>query len=415
MKRTAMVFMILATLVGTSAAPSRAETMVTGSTEGGAFFLIVVPDLWNGDLAIWNHGLDLDPIEPLTGLEDLGPLAPVQLAEGYAVAASSYQQIGWAVFKTKNDLQHLVNEFKAHFGTPNQIFIAGASLGGLTTAAAVEEANLGNVAGALSFCGAVGGSRNWDGALDLRLIYDAVCGDVPGAFIPGGAEGLPEGSAFTESALALAVNACTGILLPPPLRTPEQSDRLAKILGLVGIPASSLLVDMGRATFALSDLVHDPRKLAGHLGAGNANVDYDDELINTTIMRVSPNPGAENRLGRHYTPTGNVGSTKIVSMHTDKDGQVVVENESEYAAVVPAQNLTTAIVVEDEPSHCGFSDAEGLAGWESLRSWVAGGPQPTAASIQGSCLALMGPSFPGPCRIDPSFAIPDMDSRIRPR
>ena len=415
MKRTAMVFMILATLVGTSAAPSRAETMVTGSTGGGAFFLIVVPDLWNGDLAIWNHGLDLDPIEPLTGLEDLGPLAPVQLAEGYAVAASSYQQIGWAVFKTKNDLQHLVNEFKAHFGTPNQIFIAGASLGGLTTAAAVEEANLGNVAGALSFCGAVGGSRNWDGALDLRLIYDAVCGDVPGAFIPGGAEGLPEGSAFTESALALAVNACTGVSLPPPLRTPEQSDRLDQILGLVGIPANFLLVDMGRATFALSDLVHDPRKLAGHLGAGNANVDYDDELINTTIMRVSPNPGAENRLDRHYTPTGNVGSTKIVSMHTDKDGQVVVENESEYAAVVPAQNLTTAIVVEDEPSHCGFSDAEGLAGWESLRSWVAGGPQPTAASIQWSCLALMGPSFPGPCRIDPSFVIPDMDSRIRPR
>lgn len=415
MRPKAIVFAILLILVGIGTTQSRAETTLAGSTEGGAYFLIVVPDLWNGELAIWNHGLDLDPIEALTDLADLGPLAPIQLAQGYAVAASSYQQIGWAVFKTKNDLQHLVNEFTANFGTPNRIFLTGASLGGLVTAAAVEEANLGNIAGALSFCGAVGGSRNWDGALDLRLIYDALCADVPGAFIPGGAEGLPSGSDFTQLELALAVNACTGISLPPSFRTPEQIDRLAQILDLARIPESFLLRDMGRATFAMSDLVHDPRKLAGHLGAGNLNVDYGDADINASIARVSPNPGAENRLGRHYTPTGNVGNTKIVSMHTNLDGEVVVENESEYAAVVPAQNLTTAIVVEDEPSHCGFNDAEGLAGWESLRAWVDGGPQPTAASIQATCFALMSPAFPGPCRIDPTFVIPEMDERIRPR
>ena len=152
MKRTIIVFAILVGLIGTGAAPSRAETVLPGSTEGGAFFLIVVPDSWNGDLVIWNHGLDLDPPEPLTELADLGPFAPLQLQEGYAVAASSYRQTGWAVFKTKNDLQNLVNAFKAHFGTPNQIFITGASLGGIVTAAAIEEAHLGNVVGALSLC-----------------------------------------------------------------------------------------------------------------------------------------------------------------------------------------------------------------------------------------------------------------------
>lgn len=414
MKRTAIVFTIWVTLIGIGTAPGHAETVLTGSTEGGAFFLIAVPDPWNGDLAIWNHGFDLDPIEPLTEIGDLGPLAPLQLQEGYAVAASSYRQIGWSVFKTKNDLQNLVNEFKAHVGIPNQIFITGASLGGIVTAAAIEEANLGNVVGALSLCGAVGGSRNWDGALDLRLIYDAVCADVPGAFIPGGAEGLPKESVLSETDVALAVNACTGILLPPPLRTPDQSANLAHILDLIPIPESFLLVDMRRATFGLSDVVHDPTKLGGHIGAGNANVDYGDSGINATIARVSPNPGAENRLGRHYTATGNVGATKIVSMHTDKDGQVVVENESEYASVVPAGNLTTAIVVEDVPSHCGFTDAEGAAGWETLRTWVAGGPQPTPESIQATCLGLE-PIFGGPCRIDPTFVVPDMDGRIRPR
>ena len=57
---------------------------------------------------------------------------------------------------------------------------------------------------------------------------------------------------------------------------------------------------------------------------------------------------------------------------------MIVENQSEYASVVPAGNLTVAIVVEEIPSHCEFTPAEALAGWESLRVWIAGGPQPSA-------------------------------------
>jgi hypothetical protein len=111
-----------------------------------------------------------------------------------------------------------------------------------------------------------------------------------------------------------------------------------------------------------------------------------------------------------------VGMAKIVSMHTDKDGLVLVENESEYASVVPAGNLTTAIVVEDLPTHCGFTEGELVAGWESLRIWLAGAPQPTAADIQAICesMVLAGLAS-GPCRIDPAFVVPDMDGRIKPR
>ncbi|MEJ2133411.1 MAG: hypothetical protein P8Y95_17695, partial [Gammaproteobacteria bacterium] len=63
-------------------------------SDDGAFYKIVVPDAWNGDLVIWNQGLFLEPREPVS---DLGPLALLQLSEGYAVAASSYQQIGWSL------------------------------------------------------------------------------------------------------------------------------------------------------------------------------------------------------------------------------------------------------------------------------------------------------------------------------
>ena len=387
-------------------------TMVHGMTDGGAYYLIAVPPIWNGDLVIWNHGFTLDPPGPLF-MDDLGPLAPYQLAEGYAVAASSFQQTGWALFKTKNDLQNMVGEFKDQFGKPNQVIVTGGSLGGAVTAQAIEKAHLGNVVGAYILCGAVAGSRNWDGALDLRLIYDVVAADIPAAQIPGGAEGLPEGSTLTEYEIAFRVNEATGIWEPEP--SLEQSENLDTILSVAQIPANFLITDMLYATQNMSDLVHDTHKLNSKLGTGNTYVYYGDPVIDASIARVSPHPGAENRLERYFTPSGDVGDTKIISIHTDQDGLVIVENQSEYASVVPDENLTVAIVVEKIPSHCGLNTAEALAGWESLRVWIAGGQQPTASEIQATCEALELAGFPGPCRIDPIFAVPDMDGRIRPR
>ncbi len=412
MKRTITNILALAVLAVLFAQPGLAATL-TGTTDGGAFYRIEVPAVWNGDLVIWNHGFSLSPVGPVS-FSGLGPLAALQLAEGYAVAASSYQQNGWAVFKTKNDLQNMLGVFKDNFGAPNRVFVTGASLGGIVTAAAIEEANLGNVVGAYPICGALAGSRNWDAATDLRLVYDTVCSTVPGAALPGGAEGLPEGSALTSTQLALAVNACTGILLPPPLRSPAQIANLNQILAVTQLPESFLLTDMGFATFGLSNLVHSQGKLNGKVGVGNQGVDYGDAFIDGSIERVAPNPGAANRLGRHYSPTGRVGDVRIVSLHTDKDGLVIVENESAYAEVVPASNLTTAIVVEAAPSHCGFTGAETAAGWEALRAWTAGAPQPSAADVQATCLAL-APMFGGPCRIVPGFVVPSIDGRIRPR
>ena len=403
-KRMVCVFILLMFLSFITTAVH--ATVLTGNTDGGAYYRIDVPANWNGDLVIWNHGFTLNPPQPLTD-SDLGPLHQLQLSEGYAVAASSYRESGWAVFQTNQDLQGLVGAFNKNFGRANRILLTGASLGGIVTADAIENAHLNNIVGAFTFCGAMAGSRNWDGALDLRLVYDAVCSSVPGANIPGGAYGLPAGSTLTPSQMAFAVNACTGILGG---QTPDQAARLGKILSVSQLPANMLLTDMSYCTFGMSNLNYDPQKLNGHLGAGNAYVDYGDSIINQTIARVSPNPGANVKLERNYTPTGAVGNTKIVSLHTDKDGLVIVENESEYAKVVPSQNLTTAIAVESTPTHCGFTNNELIAGWESLRQWVNGYQQPTATSIQALCVSLGGP-----CRIDPNFVIPDMDARVRPR
>ncbi len=416
MKRSIRLLALAAALLVLSATAGRADTVLTGSTDGGAFFRIVVPDAWNGDVVIWNHGFSLAPVGPVA---DLGPLAQLQLAEGYAVAASSYQQIGWSLFKTKNDLQNMMGVFTANFGRPRHVIVHGASLGGIVTAEAIEEAHLGNVVGAYPICGALAGSRNWDAALDLRLVYDVICSAVPGAAIPGGPTGLPAPGfpdfPFSNTQLALAVNACMGVLTPPANRTAAQQANLDEFLAVTQIPQSFILTDMGFALFGLSNLIFEDGKLNGQQGVGNVGVDYDDGgPIDTRILRVATNPGAHNRLERHFTPEGEVGDVKIVSIHTDGDGLVIVENESSYAKVVPPGNLTTAIVDEAGNTHCGFTGAETVAGWESLRGWLAGGPQPTAASIQATCNAV-APQAGGPCRFDPSFVIPDIDGRIRPR
>ncbi len=400
------------TLTALVPALAGAQTELTGQTAGGAYYKIVVPDGWqpaNG-LVIWNHGFDLGPIGPVT---DLGPLVDVQLAEGYAVAASSYSLKGWAVFETHLDNQQMIQAFQNEFGTPDHVLITGASLGGIVTARDVEEGLIPNIAGAMPICGAVAGSRLWNAAVDLRLLYDQICGDVPGAAIPGGANGLPFPTTFDQNALGAAINACFGL---PAVPNPEQGARLGLFLALTGIPVEFVGTDMGFATFGLADLVYDPRKLAGFPAFDNANVDYGNAAVNAGIERVTPDQITRKRFLGSYTPTGKVGGVKIVSIHTDKDGLVLVENQSQYASVVPAGNLTTGIIVEDAPTHCGFTPAETVAAWESLRAWVAGLPQPTAQDLQNTCNALVaGNLAAGPCRYDPGFMVPDLDDRVRPR
>jgi hypothetical protein len=400
-------------LLATSAG---AQTELTGNTSGGAFYKIMVPDGWEpaDGLVIWNHGFSLDPIGPVT---DLGPLAAVQLGEGYAVAASSYSLTGWALFETVSDNKEMVEAFESNFGVPEEIFLFGASLGGIVTAQAIEVGDLGNVVGALPICGAVAGSRVWDGGFDLRQIYDSVCDEVPGGSIlevPGLPYLPPPG--FDAEAMALAIEVCTGLSQAPEDRTAQQAAALDTILSVTQLPENFLLTDMGFAVFGLADLIYDPRKLNGLIPFDNLTVDYGDVTVDATIGRVEANPVARGMLCDNYTPTGMVGDTKIVSLHTDKDGLVIVENESSYADVVPAKNLTVGIVVEDVPSHCDFTPAEVLSGWESLRAWVAGAPQPTAQDLQNTCLGIVGGGLaPGPCRIDPGFMIPPIGDRVRPR
>jgi hypothetical protein len=306
--------------------------------------------------------------------------------------------------------------FVGEFGSPDRVFVSGGSLGGIITAQTVEK--LGedlNIVGAYPFCGAMAGGRSWDGGIDLRLTYDVICGGV--APIPGGATGLPApghpNSPFSILDTLLATNACLGVPFGGGL--PGAAARLAQFTAATTLPVSFVAGDMVFGTHGVSNLIYESGKLNGEQGLTTVGAVYSDPFINANIERVVADKSARKRLQRNFTPKGNVGDTKIVSIHTDGDGLVIVEQEQPYRDVVPASNLTLAIVDEAGNTHCGFTEAEIVGGWEALRAWVDGAPQPSATDIQNTCLVLEGLGAGGPCRFDPAYVVQDLDTRVPPR
>lgn len=416
---------VLVWIVATSGVQAQQTRFESGQTATGAYYRYAVPAGWQpaDGLVLWNHGFDLGAVEPDP---DLGPLLDYQLAQGFAVAASSYSLNGWALFQTREDLRELVEAFTQAEGEPESLLVAGGSLGGIVSAQAAEDEALGNVTGAYLLCPPLQGSRVWQSALDLRLVYDAVCDGVDGGELPGGAGGLPfaldpdqlDGT-LGEIGVGLvgaAIQVCTGYGLPSALVTSSQQERYDRIVAATGVTDEFFEVNMGYATFALSDLVRDDAKLGDRSGLSNLAVTYPDAGINGTIDRVDADPFAALDLNLNFTPTGRVSDTKIVSTHTDGDGLVLVEHQSAYAKVTPANRLTQAIVVEDEPSHCGYTIPEVVAGWDELLDWIATDIQPDPQDIQDRCLeTATNPLFAGECRYEPNYQVADINTRVLPR
>lgn len=420
------VFLAAAALL--MAGNAHAERDFTGQTASGAFYRMAVPDNWkNGDpLILFQHGLTFSEAAPNPGL---GPIADLQLSEGYAIAASSFSQRSWALFTAADDNAQLLAAFKQQVGTPGSIIPYGGSLGGLIALKLAEDPRFAPVSGVYAACPPAAGARVWDTAIDLRLAYDVVCKDAgslptgaapyPWAYdldnIPNDLSDLSDEARLLRTLLPL--NQCTGVNLPAGLRNGAMQRRLAQLMNLAHITDEDFFVtNMGYATYALSDLVRAPDKLGGVSSFDNIGVDYGDATINANIARIHADPLAS--LYFHWSSDfrGQLDPlTKVLSIHTSQDQLVIPANQSALRQLLPPTQLTSALVSETSPSHCGFSLAEGVAGWEALRTWIADGQQPDVADIQNDCTAALGAGAQGPCRYDPTVVVPSFDSQVRPR
>ncbi len=141
-----------------------------------------MPDAgWNGTLVVLAHGYR-DKADHPGEVDDRSAMdagftaiANGLAAQGYAVAATSYRDNGWAVKESINDLIRLRGLFNRLVGQPDTALLAGFSLGSLVTAELAEKAG-GLFDGYLPACGVLAGApRAWDmgsaGLLAYKLIY----------------------------------------------------------------------------------------------------------------------------------------------------------------------------------------------------------------------------------------------------
>jgi len=410
---------------------AQATQEFTGSVPSGAYYHIEVPDGWQaGDaLVLYQQGLDFStPSNP----PGLGPLREVMLAEGYAIAATTFRTRGWALFHAIDDNRDLLGVFEQLVGEPGEVVPFGGSMGGLVTLKVAESDGFPPMRGAYALCPAAAGARLWDAAIDLRLAFDAVCSPDGAGEFPEGDQPLPWAlnmnvipdnlGDLTDEALVLPVllplEQCTGVNLPPYLRNDAMQRRLDELMAFAHISDEDFFVtNIGYATYVMSDVVRAPEKLDGKNPFTTLGVDYSsDPVIASAIPRFVADPAGAAELHDASDFHGNVGAVKVLSMHTSRDQLVIPGNEDFVREAVPADQRTIAIVDEDSPTHCGFTDAEGLAGWEALRAWKDGAPQPDVADLQSACEDLVSSAgVEGPCRFDPNATTVPFDSIVRPR
>lgn len=416
-----------------------AQVTHQGALPGGAgSYRIMVPNGWQagGPLIVYSHGFSMSK----PAADDPPSVAPSStirdylLSRGYALAAGSFRTRGWALFDLAADQRALLTQFRAQVGMPGDIILVGGSLGGVASMKTAEAfvADGEPVSGVYALCAPMDGARTWDQAVDVRLLFDAVCPDSPlptsdtslpwvlaAQDIPDDIDNIEDPDVLVRlGSAANRIRQCTGMFQPSVLDTDAQRQRRARLKSLLHITEDDWLkTNLAYAIYPLAELIRAPDKLAGRNAFDNTKVDYGDAEINARVRRVQRDPLAAVRLRGVSNPNGRVGGAEVLALHTTRDELVFPEHLTALQQLgLPDTQLRTALVQEDEPAHCAFSSAEFVTGFEALRRWSDGGAAPTAATLKSDCETLrasVGASER--CGFDPAATVPSLDAKVRPR
>ncbi|TAK59453.1 MAG: hypothetical protein EPO22_10165, partial [Dehalococcoidia bacterium] len=144
---------------------------------GGAGYQIEVPDNWNGDVVYYAHGFR-GPLPNLT--VDPPPLREYLIGHGYAWAASSFDQNGYAPGAGAADTYALRDVFAAKVGAPRRQYLYGSSMGGNVVTVSLERYPQA-YDGAFAECGALTGQ----GIVDYILSWGVLGGYFSGTDLTG--------------------------------------------------------------------------------------------------------------------------------------------------------------------------------------------------------------------------------------
>jgi len=397
-----------------------------GKFADGATYLMQVPSNWNGTLVLYSHGYVV-PGSP-NPAEDVGdPITGAYLlANGYALAGSSYATTGWAIQQALPDQIKVLDTFKTRVGTPTRTIAWGHSLGGMVTAGLVQRYPT-RFDAALPMCGVVaGGVGTWNQALDSAFAFDLLFGTNSGLQVvnitdPNKnieiAEGLLAEAQKTAQgrariALTAALDDTPGWydpLSPEPSPTDYVTQEanqylwLANIDFLFGFDFRAELEGRARGNPSwnngvdyekqLQNSVDYPEVQALYQKAG-LNLDDDVQALNNAA-RIKAKQSSVAYLEHNIIFDGQI-HIPVLTLHTQGDGLVVVEDESAYKDVVDEEHdgaLLRQLFVH-RAGHCEFTPAETVVAFRALirRLEIGNWPELGSATLNKAAKGL-GSSF----------------------
>jgi pimeloyl-ACP methyl ester carboxylesterase len=385
---------LLVVLLPASAA---AQKHLTGTLSDGATYVIDVPAAWNGTLLLYSHGY----VAPggSNPAEDVGdPLTGAYLlAAGYAMAGSSYATTGWAVQWAVPDQISTLQVFETLVGTPKTTIAWGHSLGGMVTAALVQEYPS-QFNAALPMCGVVGGGvGTWNVGLDTEFAFNTLLagGSLQVVNITDPTENAEEAAAFliaaqetpqgqARIALSAALGDTPGWYDPtspepsPTDYTDREANQYEWLLNVDGVFLFDYRADLeakagGNPSFnnginyetQLKKSV-DYAEVQALYSAAGLDLATDLETLKTA-SRITSDQAALTYLSNNIIYNGQI-PIPVLTMHTTGDGLVPVQEEAAYAAVVKdakdSANLKQTFV--HRAGHCEFSPAETITALQTL-------------------------------------------------
>ena len=418
-RRLIAVFALLP-LAGSTLAADAAPA-ISGRSAAGADWIIERPAAWNGTLLLYARGYAAvrRPGPPESAPRELREWL---LAQGYALAASSYSAEGWALAEAPRDQLDVLDAFVARYGKPRRTIGWGSSMGGLVTVALAEK-HSDRIDGALPACGSVSGSVGMlNTALDGAWVFRELAANDPQLRITG-LEDDRANSARAMAALDAAWSTPQGrarVMLAAALaQLPEWSDAAAPEPPADELEARAAQV---RRTFVMGTFVPrvDHERRAGGVNSWNTGVDYARQLrasgressvrryyaaanldlaADLARLAAAPRIAADARavayMRANYVPTGKLG-VPVLTLQTVGDGLTVPATHGslqQFAREAGRAAMLQQLWVKGA-GHCTFTAGEWLAALRALELRLDKGKWNTDIAA----VARLGEGVPGPVR-----------------
>lgn len=334
------------------------------------------PQPWNGDVVIYAHGY----VPPVPGDDGLllawqqlvapdGTFIPsIVNQQGFVFAATTYRKTGLAVKEGLADTVALAGALRVSpqlqlrlGGSPKNMYLIGASEGGLITTLAQEQTDL--FKSAVAACGPIGDFRahlNYLG--DFRVVFDYFFKNL----LPGSAVDIPM-VLYRDWLTGPTNSTFMAAIVAAMQANPAASQQLISVTKAAVVPTDPTTV----VTTALRVLnysvvaTNESQVEIGTQPYTNLGVQYsgslNDSLLNLKVKRLPLGTTEANLalLLAPYQTTGKL-TRPLVTLHTLLDPEVPFWHEALYTAKAAGKNLPGMLVQIEAPEygHCNFNALE---------------------------------------------------------